>query len=257
MQGLWIEASRGIAELADAMQDAALGAARTGADRAKRAQATRADVLAGGSRLLRVRHRAARTRSVGRRARARAGSAAEARLDALRGARPRRRGHGAARGAAVVADARRRSARSRRSTTWAARRWPPTGARGCCRPRAQLYDPLSYHYGSVWPLFTGWASMARVPLRPPARRLPGADGERAADVQGALGYVTELLSGDFNAPFGRSSHHQVWSEAMVVTPVRARAARHRGGRRRPRADVSRRSCPRTGTASLWSTLPPA
>jgi hypothetical protein len=36
---------------------------------------------------------------------------------------------------------------------------------------------------------------------------------------GALGYVTELLSGDFNAAFGRSSHHQVWSEAMVVTPL--------------------------------------
>jgi hypothetical protein len=37
--------------------------------------------------------------------------------------------------------------------------------------------------------------------------------------QGALGYITELLSGDFNAAFGRSSHHQVWSEAMVVTPM--------------------------------------
>jgi hypothetical protein len=37
--------------------------------------------------------------------------------------------------------------------------------------------------------------------------------------QGALGYVTELLSGDFNAAFGRSSHHQVWSEAMVITPL--------------------------------------
>src|SRR5687768_12839478 len=36
---------------------------------------------------------------------------------------------------------------------------------------------------------------------------------------GALGYVTELLSGEFHAPFGRSSHHQVWSEAMVVTPL--------------------------------------
>jgi hypothetical protein len=35
----------------------------------------------------------------------------------------------------------------------------------------------------------------------------------------ALGYVTELLSGDFNAPFGRSSHHQVWSEAMVISPT--------------------------------------
>jgi hypothetical protein len=37
--------------------------------------------------------------------------------------------------------------------------------------------------------------------------------------QGAEGYVTELLSGEFNAPFGRSSHHQVWSEAMVITPA--------------------------------------
>ncbi len=37
--------------------------------------------------------------------------------------------------------------------------------------------------------------------------------------QGALGYTTELLSGDYNAPFGRSSHHQVWSEAMTVTPL--------------------------------------
>jgi hypothetical protein len=35
----------------------------------------------------------------------------------------------------------------------------------------------------------------------------------------SLGYVTELLSGDFNQPFGRSSHHQIWSEAMVVAPA--------------------------------------
>jgi hypothetical protein len=36
---------------------------------------------------------------------------------------------------------------------------------------------------------------------------------------GALGSVTELVSGDFRAPFGRSSHHQVWSQAMVATPL--------------------------------------
>lgn len=35
----------------------------------------------------------------------------------------------------------------------------------------------------------------------------------------ALGYVTELISGEVNTPFGRSSHHQVWSEAMIVTPL--------------------------------------
>jgi hypothetical protein len=34
-----------------------------------------------------------------------------------------------------------------------------------------------------------------------------------------LGSVTELLSGDFNVPFGRSTSHQLWSSAMVITPI--------------------------------------
>ncbi len=35
----------------------------------------------------------------------------------------------------------------------------------------------------------------------------------------ALGDVDELLSGDFATPFDRSSHHQIWSEAMIVAPA--------------------------------------
>jgi hypothetical protein len=34
-----------------------------------------------------------------------------------------------------------------------------------------------------------------------------------------LGADTELLSGDFFVPFGRSTSHQLWSSAMVVTPA--------------------------------------
>ena len=34
-----------------------------------------------------------------------------------------------------------------------------------------------------------------------------------------LGAVTELLSGDFFQPFGRSTSHQLWSSAMVITPA--------------------------------------
>ena len=34
-----------------------------------------------------------------------------------------------------------------------------------------------------------------------------------------LGDVTELLSGEFYEPLGRSSSHQLWSSAMVVTPA--------------------------------------
>jgi len=33
------------------------------------------------------------------------------------------------------------------------------------------------------------------------------------------GAVTELLSGEFFQPLGRSSSHQVWSSAMVLTPA--------------------------------------
>jgi glycogen debranching enzyme len=85
--------------------------------------------------------------------------------------------------------------------------------------RSMLYDPLSYHYGSVWPLFTGWASMGAYRYGRPHVGYQALLANALLTYSGALGYVTELLSGDFNAAFGRSSHHQVWSEAMVVTPL--------------------------------------
>jgi glycogen debranching enzyme len=85
--------------------------------------------------------------------------------------------------------------------------------------RSELYDPLSYHYGSVWPLFTGWASMAAYRYGRPHVGEQALFANVLLTEPGALGYITELLSGEFNAAFGRSSHHQIWSEAMVVTPL--------------------------------------
>ena len=82
-----------------------------------------------------------------------------------------------------------------------------------------LYDPISYHQGSVWPLFTGWASMAQYraghPLTGYAHLMQNADQTTMQD----LGAVTELLSGAFFQPFGRSTSHQLWSSAMVVIPT--------------------------------------
>ncbi len=82
-----------------------------------------------------------------------------------------------------------------------------------------MYDPISYHQGSVWPLFTGWNAMAQYrggrPLAGYQSLMENADLTDAQD----LGAVTELLSGDFFEPFGRSTSHQLWSSAMVVTPA--------------------------------------
>ncbi len=83
----------------------------------------------------------------------------------------------------------------------------------------KIYDGMSYHQGSVWPLFTGWASLAEYrggqPLAGYQMLMENANLTRAQD----LGAVTELLSGDFNVPFGRSTSHQLWSSAMVITPT--------------------------------------
>ena len=84
---------------------------------------------------------------------------------------------------------------------------------------SRLYDPLSYHNGSVWGLFTGWASMGAYRYGRPHVGAQALYGNALLTEQDALGYVTELLSGDYNTAFGRSSHHQIWSEAMVATPV--------------------------------------
>jgi glycogen debranching enzyme len=82
-----------------------------------------------------------------------------------------------------------------------------------------IYDGLSYHQGSVWPLFTGWAALAEYrasqPLAGYQMLMENANLTRAQD----LGSDTELLSGDFFVPFGRSTSHQLWSSAMVITPA--------------------------------------
>ncbi|MBV8553029.1 MAG: glycogen debranching protein [Acidobacteriaceae bacterium] len=85
--------------------------------------------------------------------------------------------------------------------------------------KTPFYDPISYHQGSIWPLFTGWASLAQYragrPLAGYASLMQNLDLTWAQD----LGSVTELLSGEFYQPLGRSSSHQMWSSAMVISPL--------------------------------------
>ncbi|HTB97422.1 MAG TPA: hypothetical protein VK716_10475 [Terracidiphilus sp.] len=85
--------------------------------------------------------------------------------------------------------------------------------------KEKIYDGTSYHQGSVWPLFTGWAALAEYrgnqPLTGYQMLKENANLTWAQD----LGADTELLSGDFFVPFGRSTSHQLWSSAMVITPT--------------------------------------
>jgi glycogen debranching enzyme len=85
--------------------------------------------------------------------------------------------------------------------------------------RAAKFSGGGYHYGSVWPLFTGWASVAEYRYH---RAFPAYANLRANSwlaLDGSLGHVTEVLSGDYYQPLSTSSPHQIWSAAMVVSPL--------------------------------------
>ena len=84
------------------------------------------------------------------------------------------------------------------------------------------YAGDGYHFGSVWPLFTGWASVAEYRyhrdlaayLNLRANALLALDGS-----DGSGGHVTEVLAGDYNEPLETSTPQQIWSAAMIVSPL--------------------------------------
>jgi hypothetical protein len=82
-----------------------------------------------------------------------------------------------------------------------------------------LYDPISYHQGTVWPLFTGWSSLAEYRAQRPMSGYAQLMSNLQLTYLQDPGAITELLSGDLYAPLGRSSSHQLWSSAMVLTPA--------------------------------------
>jgi glycogen debranching enzyme len=85
--------------------------------------------------------------------------------------------------------------------------------------KEKIYDPISYHQGSVWPLFTGWVSLAEYrsghALAGYAHLMQNANLTWGQD----LGNHTEVLSGAFFKPLQCSSAHQLWSSAMVISPA--------------------------------------
>jgi hypothetical protein len=85
--------------------------------------------------------------------------------------------------------------------------------------RSNVYDGSGYHYGSVWPLFTGWASVGEYRYH---REFPAYTNLRSnalLGLDGSLGHFTEVLSGDYYESFATSSPHQIWSAAMVLSPI--------------------------------------
>jgi glycogen debranching enzyme len=85
--------------------------------------------------------------------------------------------------------------------------------------KASRYDPGGYHYGSVWPLFTGWASVGEYRYHQALTAYSSLRANSLLVLDGSLGHVTEVLSGDYYQPLSTSSPHQIWSASMVISPM--------------------------------------
>ncbi len=82
-----------------------------------------------------------------------------------------------------------------------------------------MYGPEGYHYGSVWPLFTGWASVGKYRSHAAPSGFSNLKANAWLALDGAGGHTTEVLSGMTYSPLSTASPHQIWSAAMVVSPL--------------------------------------
>ena len=85
--------------------------------------------------------------------------------------------------------------------------------------RSSLFDPEGYHFGSVWPLFTGWASLGEYVYHRPLPAYANLQANAHLALDGSPGHVTEVLSGSYYESLPASCPHQIWSSAMVVSPL--------------------------------------
>ena len=84
---------------------------------------------------------------------------------------------------------------------------------------SELYDPLQYNMGTVWPFVTGFASWAQYRYRRPWAGFHLMDAIRQMTFDWSLGRHGELFSGSFYQPLDQTVPHQFFATSMLVTPL--------------------------------------
>jgi len=80
------------------------------------------------------------------------------------------------------------------------------------------FHPKGYHTGSVWPLYTGWVSLAEFNYGHEVQGYTHIMNNLLTYQHWGLGYIEEVLHGEIYKPAG-VCRHQCWSETMVLQPA--------------------------------------
>lgn len=81
-----------------------------------------------------------------------------------------------------------------------------------------MFNPRGYHYGTVWPLFTGWGALAEYKYGYGNQAFQLVMSNLLNYKDWGLGYIEEVLHGSEYKPSGVCSH-QAWSESMAIQPL--------------------------------------
>jgi glycogen debranching enzyme len=80
------------------------------------------------------------------------------------------------------------------------------------------YHPRGYHSGAVWPLYTGWVSLAEYAQGRPLQAFTHMMSNMNICRDFSLGYTEEVLNGEKYLPSGVCPH-QCWSQTMALQPA--------------------------------------
>jgi hypothetical protein len=83
---------------------------------------------------------------------------------------------------------------------------------------SRLFDPRGYHYGSIWPLFTGWVSLGEYEYGNASQAFAHIMNNLYLKKHWALGFVPEVMHGVVYTPVG-VCFHQCWSETNILHPA--------------------------------------
>ncbi|RPH37069.1 hypothetical protein EHM92_03490, partial [bacterium] len=84
--------------------------------------------------------------------------------------------------------------------------------------QSPLFDPRGYHYGSIWPLFTGWTALAEYEYGNSTQGFSHIMNNLYIKNHWALGFVEEVMHGAVYRPSGVCPH-QCWSETNILHPA--------------------------------------
>ncbi len=84
--------------------------------------------------------------------------------------------------------------------------------------QSPLFNPRGYHYGSVWPLFTGWTALAEYEYGNSVQGFRHIMNNMNIKNHWALGFVEEVMNGLTYEPAGVCPH-QCWSETNIIAPA--------------------------------------